>query len=114
MPDNNPTLRSTIGRLAKNVFDFQFTSTLQIAGRIPTNQAMLTELSEADKLDIAGSEILRAQSVMVLAADLVGVKVPQDVIGKSVTLDGDPKWQIRNYRVSPDGAVYTFLLIDGA
>lgn len=112
MPDNNPTLRSTIARLAGGIFRWQFTSTLQIGGRTPAANAMLTDLSESDKLEIAGIDLIRAQSVMVLAADLTGVAV-RSLIGKSAVLDGDPKWQFKNFHLSPDGAIYTFLLIDG-
>lgn len=111
MPDNNPTLRSTLARQAAGVFQFQFTSTLQIAGRVPDNQAMLVELSESDKLEIAGIDIIRAQSVMVLAADLVGID-PKKLVGKGVILDGDRDWRIKNWRLSADAAQYTFLLID--
>jgi len=109
MADNNPTLRSTLAQQAAGIFSFEFTSTFEIGGRLPANNAMLTELSEADKLEIAGRDILRAQNVMVLAADLVGAKWK---IGQKVVLDGDPKWQIKNFRLSPDGALYTFVLID--
>jgi hypothetical protein len=105
MPDNNPTLRSTLARQAAGIFQFQFTSTFEISGRIPANNAMLTEMSEMDKLEIAGRDILRAQSVMVLAADLAGLTWK---LGQKVVLDGDPKWQIKNFRLSPDGALYTF------
>ncbi len=113
MADNHPLLRATIARQAMGIFNWQFTSTLQIGGTVPAHNAMLTELSEADKLDIAGREFTRAQNVMVLAVDLVGVAIDKAIIGKSVNLDGDPAWQIRNYKLSPDGAVYTFLLLDG-
>jgi hypothetical protein len=111
MADNNPTLRATIARQAAGIFGFQFTSTFEIGGRTPANNAMLTELSDSDKLEIAGVDIIRAQSVMVLAADLLGVNI-KALIGTAVVLDGDPSWQVKNFHLSPDGALYTFLLID--
>lgn len=111
MADNNPTLRATIARQAAGIFGFQFTSTFEISGRIPSTNAMLTELSESDKLEIAGTDVIRAQSVMVLAADLLGVNIKL-LIGSTVVLDGDPAWQLKNFRISPDGAIYTFLLLD--
>lgn len=111
MADNNPTLRATLARQAAGIFGFQFTSTFEIGGRSPAHNAALTELSESDKLEVAGVDLLRAQSVMVLAADLVGLNF-RSLIGTKVALDGDPQWQLKNFRLSPDGALYTFLLID--
>ena len=111
MADNNPTLRATLARQVKGIFAWEFTSTLEIGGRTPANNAMLTELSDSDKLEIAGVDIIRAQSVMVLAADLAGVNI-KALIGTNVVLDGDPAWQVKTFRLSPDGALYTFLLID--
>jgi hypothetical protein len=108
MPDNT-ALRSTIARQVKGVFNYQFTSSLTIAGRNVPNRACLSEISESDKLELAGRDILRAQNAAVLAIDLVGAKYE---IGQKVTLDGDPNWEIKNYKVSPDGAVVTFLLMD--
>ena len=108
MPDNNPNARASYARLIGNVFARQFTSTFEIGGA--SFQVCLTELAESDKLEIAGREIHRAQGLMALAANLVGVKLKE---GMPVTLDGDPDWQVLTWHVSPDGATYSFALIDG-
>lgn len=108
MPDNT-TLRSTIARQAQGIFNFQFTSEIILAGRNLPNRACISELDEADKLEIAGRDNLRALNASVLAADLASAKYD---IGDDVSLDGDPNWEIKKFKSSPDGAVITFMLID--
>ena len=108
MPDNNPTARASYARLIGNVFARQFTSTFEVGGA--SFQVCLTELSETDKLEIAGRDNTRAQGLMALAANLVGVKLTE---GMPAVLDGDPDWQVLRWNVSPDGATYSFALIDG-
>lgn len=110
MPDNNPALRATIARQVAGVFGFQFTSTFEIGGRNVQHGACLSELDDSDKLEIAGRDILRAQNVMCLAADLVGVEYTK--IGQAVILDNDRNWAVKTFRVAPDGATVTFLLFD--
>lgn len=108
MPDNNPIMRATLARYASNFMSRTFTSTFEIAGlAVP---AALTELDESDKLEIAGREIKRAQSGQVVAAAVKGAEIEE---GLQVVLDGDPNWILDRWKLSPDGAMYTFLLIDG-
>lgn len=106
---DNTALRSTIATLAKGIFNFQFTEALQIGGRVLANGVCQSEIDESDKLEIAGTDYLRAVNVMALAADLVGCEY---TVGDSVVLNKDPAWQIRKFKPSPDGATITFTLID--
>lgn len=108
MPDNNPTLRSTLARLAGGIFNFQFTDTFETCGFVV--QAMGTQLSESDQLLVAGREIHRAKSGMVQASQINGAVVK---LGAKVIYSGDPNWILEKFLLSDDGAVYTFLIIDG-
>jgi hypothetical protein len=109
MPDNNPALRATIARQVLGVFKFQFTSTVEIEGRNLKNGGCLSEADDTDLLELAGRDLKRAQNVMVLAADLVGLNI---IEGVGVVLDGDPNWQVKSFKISPDGATHTLLLMD--
>jgi hypothetical protein len=108
MPDNS-ALRATIARNVAAVFTYQFTSTIELGGRLLPHGGCLSELDDSDKLEIAGREEVRAQNVSTIAADMVGLKFDE---GDPVVLDADPYWQIKKWKLSPDGAVYTFLLLD--
>lgn len=109
MSDNNPTLRSTLARLLGGVFGYQFTTTIEIGGK--RCDGIENELSQEDKLLLAGTENLRCKSVGVQQSQL-GPAVYDE--GDQVTVGGDPDWQIKNWRQSPDGALIIFLLINGS
>lgn len=107
MADNNPTARKTLARLAGNVLNWSFTSTFQIDGR--DLAAAIAELTEEDKLEIAGRDRIRLQRITILISLLKNVRITP---GDPCVLDADNKWQVKNWTDSPDGALRTFLLID--
>jgi hypothetical protein len=118
--DLNPNKRASLARCSAGVMAYEFTSDFVIGGN--TLSACISELDDSDKLEIAGRDDIRAMSVTVLAqtttsntaqTTITGLDSTVYTEGDSVTLDGDANWQIKRWKVSPDGALVTFLLLDG-
>ena len=116
--DLNPTRRATLARLASGIIAWEFTSTLEIGGRLV--DCVISQLGESDKLEIAGRDIIRALNVSCLIASnqnspagpVRGLDAAVYTQGTPVVLDGDDAWQIRKWDDSPDGAMRTFTLLD--
>lgn len=112
--DSNPTQRAALARLAGNVMNRTFTSSLLIGTAQTAISCWIGPLAESDELVIAGRENVRGATVGALLTDLAANAPPGTWdSGTLVTLDGDPDWIIRRWEISPDGAVYTLTLLTG-
>ena len=105
--DNNPTMRSTMARQLANITARTFTSSFSISAQTAVS-AYIGELDESDILEIAGRDRVRGIVLGMPAAAIAGISYDE---GWPVTLDGDANWEIRKWRLSPDGAEILFTLL---